>query len=145
MRLQLNRSLVEILQLVELQHGFAVNPDQARGVLYAKLEQPPPLGFDPGVETTFGGVQGAGGIMRALHVVKLDLIVPATRTLPRRSEHDAAIVMTGMPDIHLKFKVAKLLVGGEVAVAIAVEYSAKGLKQRLAIRDVPQAQVRRRR
>src|SRR5690242_2403987 len=92
--LQLDWPLFEIVQAVILQHSCAIDTDQAGRVLHPKLQEPPIAGLDRRIEPAFYGVQRAGGVVRAFHVMKLDLIMSATRALPRRAEHDAAIVMS---------------------------------------------------
>ncbi len=89
-------------------------------VFHPKLEQPPLLGLDPGIQRALERVERPGGIVRTLHVVKLDLVAPARQAPAGAAEHDAGVVMPDVPDVHLQLEIAERLVGGEVAVAIAV-------------------------
>ena len=59
------------------------------------------------------------------------------------TEEHAAVVMPGVTDVHLEFEIAVLLIGGEMAHAIAVEHGAERLEPRLAFRDMPLGKIRR--
>ena len=96
-----------------------------------------------GYERALERVERAGGIVRTLHVVKLDLVAPTRQRPAGAAEHDAGVVMPDVPDVHLQLEIAERLVGGEVAIAIAVQHAAERLEDRLAAQDAPLGQIRR--
>ena len=76
---------------------------------------------------------GSVTVAAALHVVKLDLVMPASRPLSRSAKQDASIVMPGVPHVHLHFEIAILRERGKVAVAIREEHASERLKAWLAV------------
>ena len=76
------------------------------------------------------GALAAGVVLRLLIQPWLHTVSPFTTfipcvvfaTLAGGAEEDAAVVVPGVPDVHLQLEVAELLEGGEVAHSVRMEH-----------------------
>src|SRR5260221_587421 len=114
MGLELDRSFIEVVEPVVLRHRFTIDPHQACGVFYAQLQEPPLAVLDARIESAFDRIQRPSGIVSTFHIVQLDLVVPPARSLAGRAKEHAAVVMPGVPDVHLQLEITELLEGSKM-------------------------------
>src|SRR5579872_4153584 len=143
--LQFDVALIDVLQLVVFEHGIAIDPHQAVAPLYHELKGEPDLRLDLRIDGSLEGIERAGRIVRALHVMQLDFVVTAAVALPARTKQNAAVVMLYVPHEKLELEIAELLLGRQVPGAVGMDHAPDRLKFGLAFRDEPFVEIFRRR
>src|SRR5688572_13057439 len=88
--------------------------------------------------------------MRPLHIVKLNLVTPASPTLRRRNgpEHHAAVVIPDTADIEVQQEIAVHVPRRQLAVAVAAQNGASRFERwpaagKLPFRKIIRASVKR--
>src|SRR5262249_9779947 len=104
---------------------------------------PPLERLDSRINPALHAVQRPGRIVRALHVVQLNLVVLPAIARSRRPEQHSAVVMPHVPDVHLHLEIAIFLVRGEMPEAVRMQDRSERLELRLAVGDAPLREILR--
>src|SRR5882724_4828122 len=137
-RLQQNASGVEIFQLMIFDYVLAVDAHQAILALHHQLHQIPLLRFYFRINRSLISIERTCGIDGALHIMNLNLIMPAQLASGRfAAEQDAAVREAAAAEVKLQMEIPITLDRAEMAQAVAAQDGAERLPGGLALHRLP--------